>query len=146
MRVALSSAHREGGRLPSDGIPEKVEYVADASRGTLESLFIQQSFHWRTMPRKRGRPRKASESVIPKDVLAKEIARIIDEREMTQTEAAWLVKDAPSQISLMVTGKTRGFAAERLIRTLTRLGRDVDMVLRKRKNGGTGKVSVSIKR
>jgi predicted XRE-type DNA-binding protein len=98
------------------------------------------------MPKKTGRPRKASESVIPKALLAKEIARIIDEREMTQTEAAWLIKDAPSQISLMVTGKTRGFAAERLIRTIARLGRDVDIVLRKRNNGSTGKVSVTIKR
>jgi predicted XRE-type DNA-binding protein len=98
------------------------------------------------MPKKLRRPRKVSESIISKDVLAKEIARIIDEREMTQTEAGWLVKDAPSQISLMVTGKTRGFAAERLIRTLTRLGRDVDIVVRKKKNSSAGRVSISVKR
>ncbi|HEY4218115.1 MAG TPA: XRE family transcriptional regulator [Gemmatimonadaceae bacterium] len=97
------------------------------------------------MPVRARRPRKAQPSVISKDVLAKEVARILDQNAMTQTEAAYIIKDSPSQISLIVTGKTRGFSAERLIRILTRLGRDVDIAVRKSKTGKIGKVRVSVR-
>ena len=90
------------------------------------------------------RSRKPSESIIPKDALAKEVARILDKEGLTQTEAAWRAKDAPSQISLVVNGKIRGFSSERLLRMLTNLGRDVDIVIRKSKNGG-GKVRLAVK-
>jgi hypothetical protein len=40
------------------------------------------------------------------------------------------MRDAPSQISLVVTGKLRGFSTERLLRMLARLGRDIDIVIR----------------
>ena len=89
--------------------------------------------------------RKVAESIIPKGILAKEIARILDGEGLTQTEAAYRIKDAPSQISLMVTGKIKGFSSERLIRTLTRLGRDVEIVLRDTKSGRAGKVTLSVK-
>src|SRR6478672_9294319 len=88
------------------------------------------------------RPRAVSESVIPKNVLAKEIAAILDDQQLTQTEAAYIMRDAPSQISLVVTGKLRGFSTERLIRMLARLGRDIDIVIRPAR-GRTGKVSVT---
>lgn len=87
-------------------------------------------------------PKRASaESVIPKEVLAKEIARILDDQNLTQTEAAYIMRDAPSQISLVVTGKLRGFSTERLLRMLARLGRDIDITIRPAK-GRTGKVNV----
>ena len=60
---------------------------------------------------------------------------------MTQTEAAYIMRDAPSQISLVVTGKLRGFSTERLLRMLARLGRDIDIVIRPSK-GKSGKVTV----
>lgn len=87
------------------------------------------------------RPRAVPESVIPKNVLAKEIATILDDQQLTQTEAAYIMRDAPSQISLVVTGKLRGFSTERLLRMLARLGRDIDIVIRPAK-GKTGKVNV----
>jgi predicted XRE-type DNA-binding protein len=90
---------------------------------------------------KAKRPRAVAESVIPKEVLAKEVAKILEDQELTQTEAAYLMRDAPSQISLGVTGKLRGFSTERLLRMLARLGRDVDIVIRPSKSK-TGKVSV----
>jgi len=92
------------------------------------------------MPRKR-RTRAVAESVVPKAVLAKEVAKILEDRELTQTEAAYVMRDAPSQISLVVTGKLRGFSAERLLRMLIRLGRDIDVVIRPSR-GKTGKVTV----
>jgi hypothetical protein len=43
-----------------------------------------------------------------------------------------LEKDAPSQISLVVTGKVRGLADEGLVGLLIRLGRDADTVIEKK--------------
>lgn len=88
------------------------------------------------------RPRAVPESVIPKNVLAKEIANILEDQQLTQTEAAYIMRDAPSQISLVVTGKLRGFSTERLLRMLARLGRDIDIVIRPAK-GRTGRVTVN---
>jgi len=68
--------------------------------------------------------------VIPKELLAAEVARALRERGITQTEASWIIQDAPSQISLVVTGKLRGISVDRLVRMITRLGRDVDIVIR----------------
>ena len=90
---------------------------------------------------KSSRTRAVSESIIPKNVLAREIADILDDQQLTQTEAAYIMRDAPSQISLVVTGKLRGFSTERLLRMLARLGRDIDIVIRPAK-GKTGKVNV----
>jgi len=64
------------------------------------------------------RPRAVPESVIPKNILAKEIASILEKQQLTQTEAAYIMRDAPSQISLVVTGKLRGFSTERLARLM----------------------------
>ena len=62
---------------------------------------------------KTRKPRLRADSIIPKALLAKEVARILDDRQLTQTEAAYVMRDAPSQISLVVTGKLRGFSVER---------------------------------
>jgi predicted XRE-type DNA-binding protein len=94
--------------------------------------------------RPKRRPRTIPDAVIPKAVFAKEIAAILDDQQLTQTEAAYIMRDAPSQISLVVTGKLRGFAVERLVRMLTRLGRDIDVVIRPAR-GRRGKVTVSRK-
>jgi predicted XRE-type DNA-binding protein len=93
------------------------------------------------MPR---RSAASAEKLIKKAPLAREIARILDERELTQTEASYLVGDAPSQLSLITTGKLSGFSPERLLRTLTRLGRDVQITIR-RSRGRTGKVRLSVR-
>ena len=93
------------------------------------------------MPRSR-RPRNRPEAVIPKSAFAKEIAAILDAEQLTQTEAAYIMRDAPSQISLVVTGKLRGFATDRLVRMLTRLGRDVEITIRPAR-GRKGKVTVT---
>ena len=95
------------------------------------------------MPRSRTRrPRAVAESVIPKTAFSKEIAKILEDEELTQTEAAYIMRDAPSQISLVVTGKLRGFAVDRLVRMLNRLGRDIDITIRPAR-GRTGKVTVT---
>lgn len=62
--------------------------------------------------------------------MAKMIADELERKQMTQTEAAYVMRDAPSQISLVVTGKLRGFSTDRLVRMLNGLGRNVDIVVR----------------
>ena len=93
------------------------------------------------MPKQARRTRRRSESVIPKETLAQEVAQILDERGITQTEAAYAFRGSPSEVSLIVNGRTRGFSPEKLFRVLTCLGRDVDIVLRKSK-GSVGRVRV----
>lgn len=67
---------------------------------------------------------------------SKFIGNVLDERELTQTEAAYLMQDAPSQISLVVAGKLRGFSAERLLRMLAKLGYNIDIVAARTKGEG----------
>ena len=64
-----------------------------------------------------------------KIAIAKDIAKILDERQLTQTEAAYLMQDAPSQISLVVTGKLRGFSTDRLLTMRAMLGAKVRFVV-----------------
>ena len=96
------------------------------------------------MPRAK-KTRRSQEQVLPKEVFAQEIARILEEEGLTQTEAAFRAKDAPSQISLVVSGKLNGFSSERLVRLLVNLGRDVEIGIRKTRGDATGKVRVSVK-
>lgn len=69
------------------------------------------------------------------------IDRTLDRRGLTQTEAAYIMRDAPSQISLVVTRKLKGFSEARITRMLNRLGYDVETTIRKAK-GRTGKTTV----
>jgi predicted XRE-type DNA-binding protein len=87
------------------------------------------------------RARATSPKVIDKKPLAAEIARIIDDRGLNQTEAAEVMRDAASQVSQVVNGRLDGFSPERLMRMLTLLGRDVDIRIT-RSARGQGKVRV----
>jgi predicted XRE-type DNA-binding protein len=82
--------------------------------------------------RRRGRAsKKAREAqAIPKEPLAREIRRLVTERGLSQADAAIVVQDAASQLSLLLSGKLRGFSVDRLVRTLLRLGREVEVVVR----------------
>jgi predicted XRE-type DNA-binding protein len=89
--------------------------------------------------------RTSEDQMIPKETLAKEIAGILKERKLTQIEAAYLAGDAPSQLSLIVSGKLRGFSVERMLRILARLGRDVDIVIKPAPDTRMGRIKVSKK-
>jgi len=76
------------------------------------------------------------------DIAAK-IAMIIERRNLTQTQAAKLMDADQATVSNIVRGKLRGFTADRLIRFLTSLGLDVDIVIHgERRAQKTGKLSV----
>jgi predicted XRE-type DNA-binding protein len=97
------------------------------------------------MPQRARQRRTIQAPAISKTILAKEVARVLDERGLTQTAASYITKDAPSQLSLMAAGKVTGFSSERLIRTLARLGRDIDIVIGKARTGKNGAIRVTIK-
>jgi predicted XRE-type DNA-binding protein len=85
----------------------------------------------RRKPGRRGAskaPRQAQ--AIPKEPLAREIRRLVTEKGLSQAAAAVVVQDAASQLSLLLSGKLRGFSIDRLVRTLLRLGREVEIVVR----------------
>jgi predicted XRE-type DNA-binding protein len=72
---------------------------------------------------------------IPKEPLAREIRRLVEERGLSQADAAVIVHDAASQLSLLLSGKLRGFSIDRLVRTLLYLGREVELVVRPSASG-----------
>jgi predicted XRE-type DNA-binding protein len=80
--------------------------------------------------RKRSRSVPRQAQTIPKEPLAREIRRLVAEKGLSQAETAAIVQDAASQLSLLLSGKLRGFSIDRLVRTLLRLGREVEIVVR----------------
>lgn len=84
-------------------------------------------------PRKRSTSKKArahaENEVLSKARLADEIKKVITEKGLTQTAAAAVAREAQSQMSLVMSGHLQGFSANRLIRILLRLGRDVEIII-----------------
>jgi predicted XRE-type DNA-binding protein len=78
----------------------------------------------------RAKRLQTEKPLIPKEELAQEIATIVRYHHLTQTEAAQIVGDAASQVSLLMSGRIEGFSTERLLRMLLRLGRDIELVFR----------------
>ena len=113
-------------------------------RATSESR-TQKSSDTKAAGAARSRGSRADRPLIPKDELAREIATIIRYHHLTQTEAARVVGDAPSQMSLLLSGKIEGFSTERLLRMLLRLGRDIELVFRPAQNARAAKFRISHK-
>jgi predicted XRE-type DNA-binding protein len=76
-----------------------------------------------------GRP-DADEMLI-KAGLAHEIAQIIKSRHLTQQRAAELLGMPQPKLSDLLRGKFRGISQAKMIECLNKLGRDVDIVVRK---------------
>jgi predicted XRE-type DNA-binding protein len=71
-----------------------------------------------------------AEELLAKADLAIQISRIINERELTQAEAAELLGVDQPKVSALVRGRLEGFSIERLTRFLNALGQDVEIVVR----------------
>jgi predicted XRE-type DNA-binding protein len=61
--------------------------------------------------------------------LALQINRLIEQRALTQTEAAKVLGINQPKMSALMRGQLSGFSIERLIRFLGALGRDVQIVV-----------------
>jgi predicted XRE-type DNA-binding protein len=80
-----------------------------------------------------------SESMLVKAELAAKIAEIIRRRALTQTDAAKILGLTQPKVSALLKGRFRGISEHRLLECLTRLGRDVHIIIkpapRNRTNG-----------
>jgi predicted XRE-type DNA-binding protein len=72
--------------------------------------------------------------------LAHRIATIIEDRGLTQVEAAAIMGINQPKVSALVRGRLEGFSFERLARYLLALGQDVEIVIRS--TNGHGRLRV----
>lgn len=75
--------------------------------------------------------------------LARKIREIITKRHLTQAEAAELLGIDQPKVSALMRGKLSGFSTARLFRFLNALGRDVEIVV-KRKPSSRSKARISV--
>ena len=86
-----------------------------------------------------------SEEMLFKAELVRQITQIINNRHLTQAEAADLLGIDQPKVSALMRGKLTGFSTERCFRFLNALGCDVEIVVkRKLKSGGLGKTKVIV--
>jgi len=67
---------------------------------------------------------------LAKAQLASLIGRVIKSRRLTQVAAAALMGVDQPKVSALLNGRTANFSSERLMRLLTALGRDIDIIVR----------------
>lgn len=75
--------------------------------------------------------REPDEALAKADLAAK-ISSIITHRHLTQVEAANILGIDQPKVSALMRGRLAGFSTERLLRFLKSLGRDVEIVIKKR--------------
>ena len=72
-----------------------------------------------------------SEQMLIKAQLAEKISQIIQRRHLTQTEAASILGIPQSKLSLILRGQFRGVSELKMLECLNRLGRDVQIIVKK---------------
>lgn len=73
-----------------------------------------------------------SEDMLVKAQIVSKIAEIIEQRRLTQEQAAKILRLTQPKISRLLSGQFRGVSERRLLRCLTRLGRDVQIVVKEK--------------
>jgi len=71
-----------------------------------------------------------SEDMLVKAQIAGKIAEIIEQRRLTQEQAAKILRLTQPKISRLLRAQFRGISERRLLRCLTRLGRDVQILVK----------------
>ncbi len=85
----------------------------------------------------------APEEALAKAELAFRISEIIEARALTQAAAAAILGIDQPKVSALLRGRLTGFSMERLIRFLTTLGRDVEIVVSDRETDAQGRLQVT---
>jgi len=83
-----------------------------------------------------------AEEMLVKAQLATKIGEIIRRRKLTQIQAAELLGIPQPKLSNMLRGQFRGISETKMIECLTRLGRNVDIVVKAARSKSAGHVSV----
>ena len=86
----------------------------------------------------------AAREMLVKAELAREIARILKDRKLTQQQAAAVLGMPQPKLSEMLRGKFRGISQAKMIECLNRLGRDVEIVVKKAKRQAAGHTQVVV--
>ena len=84
-----------------------------------------------------------AETHLLKAELVARIDGIIRSRGLTQTEAAKLLGLSQPDISRLLRGNFREYSVERLLRLLTHLGRDIEIVIREAKSQRRGRLKIT---
>ena len=71
-----------------------------------------------------------SEDIVIKAQLVTKIAEILRQRRLTQAQAAKALRLTQPKISRLLRGDFRGISERRLLQCLTRLGRDVHIIVK----------------
>lgn len=83
------------------------------------------------------------EEALAKTEIASRICDIIAERILTQTQAAALLRVDQPKVSALMRGRLDGFSSDRLFRFLNALDRDVEIVIKpKRQDAEHGSVRI----
>ena len=75
------------------------------------------------------------DEALAKAKLAAQIAAIVEQQRLTQSEAADLLGVDQPKVSALLRGRLSGFSTDRLIRFLNALGRDVEIVVKPKRRG-----------
>ena len=82
---------------------------------------------------------------IPRAVLGREVQRQINKFGLNRELAGWVVKDAASQMSRLMTGYFGDFSADRMVGMLLALGSDVTISMRHASRlGRRGKLRIKV--
>jgi predicted XRE-type DNA-binding protein len=86
-----------------------------------------------------------SDGMLVKAQLAAKIAELVHRRRLTQTHAAEILGLTQPKVSALLKGRFRGISEHRLLECLTRLGRDVHIVVKPtRRSGSSGRLTLSV--
>ena len=86
------------------------------------------------------------EEALLKADLALTISELIEQRGLTQKEAAALLGETQPHISQLVRGQLRGFSVERLMRLIMALGQEVEVSIRPRPADAPPSPRVAVRR
>jgi predicted XRE-type DNA-binding protein len=79
-----------------------------------------------------GFPEPEAASLLARSGLMIEIKNIIDERKLTQVQAAKILGVRQPRVSAMYTGRLEDFTIDMLVQWLSKLGKDVTITVRDR--------------
>lgn len=96
-----------------------------------------------TTTKRLARPPALAPVEIPLDKLASEIIRIIDAEDVSAMDIFFRTRVVPTQLSRMKRHHGSGMTLEFLVRTLTRLGCDVEFRVHKTRGSRAGRVHLA---
>lgn len=83
-----------------------------------------------------------ADDMLLKSTIVLELRRLIEARRLSQTAAAEVIGMGQANLSRLLRGQFRGYSVDRLMRLLTALGQDVEIVMRPHPEAGEdGRIS-----